>query len=1028
MNATDQFDDNSVKDWVLSTRTEIDASFLAHVLLLTTKSSTGLSDLVNILADHWKDESHRGKSLELLGQVTTHSRSSLDYETVQVLMSFACERLNDTASVPSLLDLVDVLCSTPHFNGNCAVMLCQSAFLHIGQKKQQQGARHKLFLLLSKLLQTYTADLQRARVNFIGSFVALMDGEKDPRNLVIAFEIVRFLIEKFDISQHVEDLFDVLFCYFPISFNAPLNDPFSITTEDLKESLRRCLAATPYFANYATPLLTEKLLTTTASAKKDAMETIGLCAPAYGAHALLPHAKDIFDALVNEVYHASETSMEATALKTIHNVVATLGTGVSIANIRDPVEKTIDALLAQCVEKLNEPELKYAKAAALILRSAASASDPACTSVVHTTFPILQNMFNNAKSLGRQLAVLDIFIEILFASKSLYGSIEDIGFDRDFQTPLLSYKKPLLDIFITSLNTRSDEGRICRMSALKGIRQMVVMKQFLSAEEMEKLVLHLTQLIPDTDGEARSLVLSSLSVLAKLSLPALAKYTFPLLWRLLPGHQKPDDSNYHTTLEAVECLTINPTIFNTIVASSLLDKFDKSCRLSDQSREYVSALAKTMLNLFQTMAPKDPKTMQLGQHIFFPHIMSECIKSTLHYPGSWLLDTQLVDILSLFVAAVVKNSNSSHQTALTAIAFRLFVNGDLTAVNLQSTSDPTLRLFPLSVNAPVSTPSVDITLLFAAIIGNCRKDVNLPIPSHNDFIQGLVQASLNTMCTEKRLALAKTFASIVNKWGNESLMSCVNSLISTHLAPALESLDIKVKRAGLVLMTWLAKALVIQGHALGFQIIDAIAAQCQLPDVGREAANSFSTILQDDELILNKKSYANVSILYRQRVFNYLAPKLIETANISSTDSKINYFTALACLLVNVPDSVVASEAPKLITSINSSLLLSNSSLSLSMIKVTRVIIATSPEKIEYAIPPTIDGLLHSADPLQNLSISVRIESIQCLNDITAKYKPALLAPYAPSVIKRLSRSLDDKKRVVRKYAVDCRERWLSLT
>ena len=31
------------------------------------------------------------------------------------------------------------------------------------------------------------------------------------------------------------------------------------------------------------------------------METIGLCAPAYGAHALLPYAQSIFDVLAKEV-------------------------------------------------------------------------------------------------------------------------------------------------------------------------------------------------------------------------------------------------------------------------------------------------------------------------------------------------------------------------------------------------------------------------------------------------------------------------------------------------------------------------------------------------------------------------------------------------------------------------------------------------------------------------------------------------------------------------------------------------------
>jgi hypothetical protein len=60
----------------------------------------------------------------------------------------------------------------------------------------------------------------------------------------------------------------VVFCYFPISFAAaPQNDILGITTADLKDSLRRCLAATPYFAYYATPLLIEKLLSTTGSAK-----------------------------------------------------------------------------------------------------------------------------------------------------------------------------------------------------------------------------------------------------------------------------------------------------------------------------------------------------------------------------------------------------------------------------------------------------------------------------------------------------------------------------------------------------------------------------------------------------------------------------------------------------------------------------------------------------------------------------------------------------------------------------------------
>lgn len=63
-----------------------------------------------------------------------------------------------------------------------------------------------------------------------------MDGEKDPRNLLIVFNSVPFITTKLKLGQFilfkffnfffnglidvlVEDLFEVLSCYFPINFN-----------------------------------------------------------------------------------------------------------------------------------------------------------------------------------------------------------------------------------------------------------------------------------------------------------------------------------------------------------------------------------------------------------------------------------------------------------------------------------------------------------------------------------------------------------------------------------------------------------------------------------------------------------------------------------------------------------------------------------------------------------------------------------------------------------------------------------------
>lgn len=56
-----------------------------------------------------------------------------------------------------------------------------------------------------------------------------------------------------------EDLFDVISCYFPVSFSRSPNDTHSIEKEDLAHALHSTMAASPLFAEHCIPLLLEKL-------------------------------------------------------------------------------------------------------------------------------------------------------------------------------------------------------------------------------------------------------------------------------------------------------------------------------------------------------------------------------------------------------------------------------------------------------------------------------------------------------------------------------------------------------------------------------------------------------------------------------------------------------------------------------------------------------------------------------------------------------------------------------------------------
>lgn len=104
---------------------------------------------------------------------------------------------------------------------------------------------------------------------FIGSYCKLADGEKDPRNLLIAYSIARVIVVEFEIDNlvdvsfddcvalpvflyrwnseltdglnsvsSIQELFDITFCYFPITYKPPPKDPYGISTEDLRVALR----------------------------------------------------------------------------------------------------------------------------------------------------------------------------------------------------------------------------------------------------------------------------------------------------------------------------------------------------------------------------------------------------------------------------------------------------------------------------------------------------------------------------------------------------------------------------------------------------------------------------------------------------------------------------------------------------------------------------------------------------------------------------------------------------------------------
>ena len=153
-------------------------------------------------------------------------------------------------------------------------LLCGALSVQSFPQSVRQSVLESVALLCSAHpLSVRGADEER----LLDGFVAAVDGEKDPRCLVVAFSLATFLLQSVSadaVRAHCEALFDVVGCYFPITFTPPAHDPHHITQEELRLGLRRALTSHPALAPHVVPMLLDKAEDSAASVQLDALCTL----------------------------------------------------------------------------------------------------------------------------------------------------------------------------------------------------------------------------------------------------------------------------------------------------------------------------------------------------------------------------------------------------------------------------------------------------------------------------------------------------------------------------------------------------------------------------------------------------------------------------------------------------------------------------------------------------------------------------------------------------------------------------------
>lgn len=244
---------------------------------------------------------------------------------------------------------------------------------------------------------------------------------------------------------------------------------------------------------------------------------------------------------------------------------------------------------------------------------------------------------------------------------------------------------------------------------------------------------------------------------------------------------------------------------------------------------------------------------------------------------------------------------------------------------------------------------------------------------------------------------------------------------------------------------WISKSLVLR-LAHTEKVLDRLLALLSIPSHGLHCARGFGLLLAPDEA-LSKENGAQIRLLAKQRVFNFCVPKIAKGFRAVDTSLKPNYLIALSGILKYVPTDILMTEIETLLPLLLQSLDLNDQEVKAATIESIIVISQESPSAVEGHISSLINRLLNSttttttADKQQQQhqhqtqrqqqghknTANVRLNALRCLWIFPGRVKDSALLPFRNRVVRSLWEVLDDRKRDVRKAAVECRAAWLDL-
>ncbi|KAL2831768.1 RNAPII transcription regulator C-terminal-domain-containing protein [Aspergillus cavernicola] len=1032
---------------------------------------TTLVDIVQSLGSYINDDDPllRGKAVSYLTAVIKALPPKfLTRQQVQVLTTFYCDRIEDAGAVVG----IDTLQKLDRFTKDMAEEVAKALFENFSTlQSRAQSQRFQVYQLLNEMMSNHRAVLHEMGDTSLIGTVDLMTGEKDPRNLMLVFSILKVFMFEWDISNHVEFLFDSVYNYFPITFKPPPNDPYGITSQDLKDRLQDCISSTSQFAPHAIPALLDKLDSTSQNVKKDALNALIACINSYNPDTVSKYSITIWETLKFEILNAQEDFLSDLSLKALNDIAKRLSEGVTQISDQLPLAQYLRPITKECNEQLREPQQKQAKPAQQILKAASEGSPASFSLIVQVVVAPLLTLYQGADGITKQRALLETLTILFESAITVFGEWTTRTPEVLAENPLLEFKDQFSEILGQALMGTVKEEVSFRISALKGFLRLSTLRDFFHDSEIGLFVQYLNEILLKEESvgraELKKEAIAALADISKHQPRLIMDITFPAFVATLPDFDDGTDTSYIPTLESLAQISVEKAIFETLVRR-LLNKLSLLLQKGQPgSAAYPRAI---LLTIFYVMNQRklegDPGLEMYYDKIVVAMCRSAAATASGKAKNNILSDPTVLEILGRLCNLIVRSLPRSKQDEVTKNIYTLFASPDdfQPVPFAQSTSENQQRTMILSTYLLAGLPA----------------DSALPHSSPNisDLLSDIVKRSVNGSEPATQLAILRHVALLANKFLPKSDLGIATSLLESFIplktATTTESEPIKT-------IFWLSKALILRLAPSTTKILTSLLSllSSPSPQTSTAAARGFAILLKDDD-ILSPTNGANIRLLANQRVFTTLIPLIssnIREINITSSSEtpapapvcqhiKPAHLTALSGILSTISPTLVMPELPTLLPLLLQSLDLqspdsTSQAVRAATLQTLSVIIRESGVSVIEEcghVQSLVSRLLKTAEYTPSSpSLSpngggegegkdgehlingprLRVDSLRCLfllaqtpnaENVPVVAKAGKLSPLLPvrnQVLRALRFVLDDPKRDVRKAAVDARGAWL---